>query len=208
MYLTICLSSTFIVHGNPFSTNEGIGDYAYNIGKLMVQLFWVLLDPGEKPVFPHDSLREKFADVILIIYHIFAILILLNLTITLMNSTIQKFQDRQQLYWKCEMTTVWIEFFDSPSKLSLPMPFSIILVFWTVVCIPVLKFWRFCCQSEKTTTQPMKSDHLSPNQINARRKHAKLMQELIMRLIKKSKIHPKANKLNRKRNLKSNESKH
>ena len=167
----------------------------------MVRLIWVLLDPGEKPIFPTESIRDKFAYGMLIIYHVFAILILLNLTITLMNSTIQKFQDRQQLYWKCEMTTVWIEFFDSPSKLSLPMPFSIILAFWTVFCLPILKVWRFCSQSE-TKTETVKSDHLSPIQIKARRKHAKLMQELLMRLIKKSRTDPKANKLNRKRNLK------
>ena len=124
-----------------------------------------------------------------------AITILLNLTVTLMNSTIQRFQDRQQLYWKCEMTNVWIEFFDCPTKLFLPMPFSVILVFWTFFGWPLFKCWEFCC-TNRTKTDSKKSDHLSSTQLEARRKHAKLMQEVIMRLIKKNKVKHKQDKKN------------
>ena len=153
-----------------------------------MDLFWVILDPDIRhPEVPTVTTREKCAYAMLLAYHVIVVLILLNLAITLMNSTIQKFQDRQQLYWKCELTSVWIEFFDCPSKLYLPIPFSIILVFWTLICLPILKVWRFCFRTKKEREGLTNSDHLSASQMHARRKHAKLMQELIMRLIKKRK---------------------
>ena len=154
----------------------------------MVKLFWAILDPDiAKPDNPTESSREKFASAMLMIFHVLVIIILLNLAITLMNSTIQKFQDRQQLYWKCELISVKIEFLDCPSKLYLPMPFSIILVFWTLICLPILKVWRFCFKTKKEQDDSTNLGHLSSSQMHARRKHAKLMQELIMRLIKKRK---------------------
>ena len=154
----------------------------------MVQLFWAILDPDiDYPIIPTKNSRERFASTMLMIFHVLVIIILLNLAITLMNSTIQKFQNRQQLYWKCELTSVYMEFFDCPSKLYLPIPFSIILVFWTLICLPILKVWRFCFKTKKEQDDSTNLGHLSSSQMHARRKHAKLMQELIMRLIKKRK---------------------
>ena len=159
----------------------------------MKDLGWKLVDPGPLGILDENEV-QKFASAMVMAYHVIAIFILLNLTITLMNSTIQKFQDRQLLYWKCEITSVLIEFFDCPSKLYLPVPFSAILVFWTVVCLPIVKFWRFCFRSGENIDSSTQSDHLTPNQVDARRKHAKLMQELIMRLIKKSRVSRKKKK--------------
>ena len=153
----------------------------------MKDLGWKLVDPGPLGILDENEV-QKFASAMVMAYHVIAIFILLNLTITLMNSTIQKFQDRQLLYWKCEITSVLIEFFDCPSKLYLPVPFSAILVFWTVVGLPIVKVWRFCFRSGQNIDSSTQSDHLTPNQVDARRKHAKLMQELIMRLIKKNRV--------------------
>ena len=167
---------------------KDIGSFVFLIGKLMVNLFWVILDPDiGYPDIRHENGREMCAYAMLMIYHVLVIIILLNLAITLMNSTIQKFQNRQQLYWKCELTSVYMEFFDCPSKLYLPMPFSIILVFWTLLFLPIWKLWRFCFRTKKEQEDSTYSSHLSPSQMHARRKHSKLMQELIMRLIKKRK---------------------
>ena len=165
------------------------------------------MNPG-KLDFPITNDRSRFAYAMVILYHVIAIFILLNLTITLMNSTIQKFQNRQLLYWKCEVTSVWIEFFDCPSKLYLPTPFSAILVFWTLICLPIVKVWRFCSRKGEEIDST-KLNHLTPTQIDARRKHAKLMQELIMRLIKKNRVNQKqTKKRNRGQLLKQEESKY
>ena len=150
----------------------------------------MIVNPGKLEGVIITDDRSRFAYAMVILYHVIAILILLNLTITLMNATIQKFQNRQLLYWKCEVTSVWIEFFDCPSKIFLPIPFSAILVFWTLICLPIVKCWRFCSRREEKIDSK-KSNHLTPTQIDARRKHAKLMQELIMRLIKKNRVNQK-----------------
>ena len=88
--------------------NENLGEYASDIGKLMVALMWVIVNPGPLGILDLDS-TQIFASGMVWVYHIIAIFILLNLTITLMNSTIQKFQDSQLLYWKCEITSAMIE---------------------------------------------------------------------------------------------------
>ena len=101
-----------------------------------------------------------------------------------MNATVQKFQDSCQFYWKFVKTSICIDFFDQ--KMSLPAPFSFLRVIWFVLILPFIKFIEFCRQqSEKKDESDTK--HLTLAQLNARRKHAKLMQELISRLVNKSK---------------------
>jgi hypothetical protein len=170
--------------------NDSIRDYAHKFGTLMMGLGFIFLDPGNdyKPKIPDVTPRDKFATFMFVIYNVFAITILLNLTVTLMNSTIQRFEDRRQLHWKCKRTSVLIEYFDC--KLYLPVPFSFFLVVWTVVFLPVMKGWIFftCMDNEKDETE---EDHLPLATLKARKKHAKLMQELIIRFINKSKMKQK-----------------
>ena len=170
--------------------NSSISTYAHKFGTLMMGLGFIFLDPGNdyKPTIPDVTAVDKFATFMFVIYNIFAITILLNLTITLMNSTIQRFEDRRQLHWKCKRTEVLIEYFDC--KLYLPVPFSFFLVVWTVVFLPIMKCWIFftCMDKEKDQTE---EDHLPLSTLKARKKHAKLMQELIIRFINKSKIKQK-----------------
>ena len=100
-----------------------------------------------------------------------------------MSSTIQRFQNQRQLYWKCKKTSVSIEFFDC--KLYLPVPFSIVLVLWSLFFLPILKLLKF------QTKKKVDNDHLSFEQLKARKKHAQLMQDLIARLISKGKMQQK-----------------
>ena len=119
-----------------------------------------------------------------VIYCVFSITILLNLCITLMNATIQRFQDRRQLYWKFQKTSICIEFSDD--KFSLPVPFSTIHILWTLIFLPLINCFTFCYYGNKKKDEP-ESKHLSRIELQARRRHAKLMQELINRLINKNK---------------------
>ena len=166
--------------------NDTINEYLHKFGNVMDGLTFIILDPGtdKAPNVPDDTARNKFAALIYCIYIVFAITILLNLTITLMNATVQKFQDSRQLYWKFVKTSICIEFFDQ--KMSLPVPFSFLRVIWFVLILPVIKVIEFCCQQSEKRDDP-DTKHLTLAQLNARRKHAKLMQELISRLINKTK---------------------
>ena len=125
-----------------FVPNNGSwNNFLHNFGNLMFDLGFIVLDPGAAPPIPDGNLREKYAKVMFVIYCIFTITIILNLAITLMNATIQRFQDQRQLYWKFQKTSICIEFFDH--KLSLPVPFSILRVIWTLIFLPFLKCFTF-----------------------------------------------------------------
>ena len=81
---------------------------------------------------------------------------------------------------------VWL----SDCKLYLPVPFSFFLVVWIVVFLPIMKCWVFftCMDKEKDQTE---EDHLPLAALKARKKHSKLIQELIICFINKSKIKQK-----------------
>ena len=171
--------------GDPFfDKNDGTwGTFLHNFANLMFKMMFIILDPGEAPPIPNTTAREKFATVMFVVYCVFSITILLNLCITLMNATIQRFQDRRQLYWKFQKTSICIEFFDD--KLSLPVPFSTIHILWTLIFLPLINCFTFCYYGN-TKKHELKSKHLSRMELQARRRHAKLMQELINRLINKN----------------------
>ena len=186
VYILDGSSNVVNTDGTPyFDPNNGTwSNFLHNFGNLMFDLGFIVLDPGAAPPIPDGNPREKYAKAMFVIYCIFTITIILNLAITLMNATIQRFQDQRQLYWKFQKTSICIEFFDH--KLSLPVPFSILRVIWTLIFLPFLKCFTFCYYRNKKTDE-LESKHLSRMELQTRRRHAKLMQELINRLINKNK---------------------
>ncbi len=89
-------------------------------------IFWGMLNP-EYPdaYFSTETAEGFFAIAIYATYCIFTIIILLNLLIAIMNTTIQKVHDRKHLYWKFVRTSIWMEFFGE--AYALPPPLSIFL---------------------------------------------------------------------------------
>ena len=155
--------------GDPlFDENDGTwGTFLHNFANLMFKMMFIILDPGQAPPIPNTTAREKFATIMFVIYCVFSITILLNLCITLMNATIQRFQDRRQLYWKFQKTSICIEFFED--KLSLPVPFSTIHILWTLIFLPLINFFTFCYYGNKKKDEP-ESKHLSRIELQARRR--------------------------------------
>ena len=137
------------------------------------------------------GIRNVFATGLLILYEIFIIIVLFNLLIAIMNSTIQKTQDRRQLYWKYARTCVWIEFFDDSA--ALPLPFTIYNVYWAITItvgylIKICLEWLFrkikavCGLKSKTSVndQP-KPCQLKPGEFEKRKAHTNLMLSLLKR---------------------------
>ena len=89
---------------------------------------WTLLTPGQNEEYIPDTSESDSigARVLYFIYQIFIIIILLNLLIAIMNSTVQRLQDKRQLYWKFVRTSIWIDHFDD--NLLVPMPFSLLTI--------------------------------------------------------------------------------
>jgi hypothetical protein len=105
-----------------------------NFGKKFTSTFhvilWTIFEHGQKKQFPHNTVEEKFATILYFIYQIFIIIILLNLLIAIMNATVQRLQDKRQLYWKFVRTSIWVEYFDENSML--PVPFSLLHIPWAI----------------------------------------------------------------------------
>ena len=89
------------------------------------------------------------------------------------------------MYWKFVKTSISIEFCDR--KTYFPVLFSFFHAFWDILIMPIIiKFIEFCQQQRGKRVEP-DIKHLTLTQLNAQRKHAKLMQELISPLIDKNK---------------------
>ena len=93
-------------------------------------ILWTIFEPGQKKQFPHKTVEEKFATILFFLYQVFIIIILLNLLIAIMNATVQRLQDKRQLYWKFVRTSIWVEYFDENSML--PVPFSLLHIPWAI----------------------------------------------------------------------------
>ena len=133
------------------------------------------------------GIRNVFATGLLILYEIFIIIVLFNLLIAVMNSTIQKSQDRRQLYWKYARTSVWIEYFDDSA--ALPLPFTVYNVFWAVgyvifICLQWLfgKVKTLCgLKSKKSLNAQLNPCQFRPGEFEIRKAHTNLMLSLLKR---------------------------
>ena len=160
-------------------------------------LFWSVLDPGNKEEelnFSAGDLRGYVATGLLLLYQILVVILLLNLLIALMNSTVQKVEDQKLLYWKFVRTSIWYEFFDDQG--GVPIPFSIINVFWYLYRGLIHLLRKFCKvnlpfkkkDEESSAENPSPNAEtrhqiceFGPSQWKYRIVHAKLMMELIQR---------------------------
>ena len=168
--------------------NTNVTAYTTKFQETFILLIWTILDPGEKDEIDSTGLRGTFATFVMLMYQVTTIIILLNLLIAVMNSTVQRFQDRKQLYWKFTRTSVWIEFFDDHT--SIPSPFVIIEIFWTLLLLlNGLCYWLVrCCQriqkkrqESKISVKETEPCRFTEEVSKAREKHAKLMIKLLER---------------------------
>ena len=127
----------------------------------------------------------------------------------MMNTTVQKLQDRKHLYWKFARTSIWLEFMKD--GIVLPTPFIIVSMTITSIfrltklityggwwmfkkwrkqsVIGVLELVRNRGPSDLTT--PKKTCRLDPNESKRRQDHAYLMEKLIYRFMNEQKADEK-----------------
>jgi len=53
-------------------------------------------------------------------FQIFSVIVMLNLLIATMNTTVQKLEDKKYVYWKFVKTSVWMDYFDEYTSISPP----------------------------------------------------------------------------------------
>ena len=105
--------------------SKGQGDFGF--GLTMEFLFWQSISPE----YPQEDIKldlspfsKAFTKVLFASFQTIIIIVFLNLLIAVMNATVQKIQDKKELYWKFARSSIWIRFFDDNK--ALPPPFNLI----------------------------------------------------------------------------------
>ena len=105
------------------------GNEDYGFGQTMEFLFWQSISPE----YPQDDLKidlspfsRAFTKVLFASFQTIIIIVFLNLLIAIMNATVQKIQDKKELYWKFARSSIWIRFFDDNK--ALPPPYNLLSI--------------------------------------------------------------------------------
>ena len=169
---------------------------------ILVLLIWSILDPGDKDkdleIENNNYPKVNVSRILIWLYQIMIVIVLVPLLMVFMNSTVQKYHDQQQLYWKFIRTSIWIEYFDHLS--GIPSPFSILNLFTyafhkSILCFISLK--KKCWYGLMENGILLDGDQHNSNLFDDRKRHAKLMLKLIQkyngkqRLIRKLPPRPK-----------------
>ena len=173
------------------------------IRQIVSVMFWVFLDPGpDHDTFPGDTFAGLLAGLLFVIYQAFIVIMGLNLLIAMMNTTMQRIQDKELLYWKFARTSIWIEFIEGK---QLPPPFVVpffasILLFQLLYGMSTCMGWMYKkitnrntinladlndeinAQRTKSTKYNCKMDSVESTR---RKNHALLMKNLIHCLLQK-----------------------
>ena len=143
-------------------------------------MFWAVLNPGPFDMISPNTVEGMFAVGLSAVYQILIVIILLNLLIAVINSTIQKVNNNKNLCWKYHRSSIWIHFFND--AWALPPPFNLLinLIYLTVV---LLKWLQNIGQklTKKKKESIRKSCTMSKSDIKKRKEHMRLMKELINR---------------------------
>ncbi|XP_023321005.1 short transient receptor potential channel 5 [Eurytemora carolleeae] len=130
--------------------------YSESFWLTVESLFWSWLGPGESDLhITGNSSRAILVKVLVGIYQVIAVIVFLNLLIASMNSTVQKIQDKQAVYWKYARAEVWMRFFDKET--ALPPPWNL---FYLIRVIPrLLKSLRARLCGRTTTKEKKISEN-------------------------------------------------
>ena len=166
-------------------------------GHLIENMAWTVLNPG-----PNDeiSYNDSSAEILFAAYQLLVIIIILNLLIAMMNTTIQKLQDKKLLYWKFARTAIWLEFMGDGIMLPPPLMTisTVLLLLLRVTALVIYGMWWLYRKVSKQTvigllellgkqanwpnSQAYKACKLDPLKWKQRESHATLMEALIKRL--------------------------
>ena len=160
-------------------------------------MFWAVLNPGPDP----DTISEKglagiMANILFAVYQIILAILLLNLLIAMMNSTMQKIEDKKLLYWKFVRTSVWLDF--TSTKYFIPPPIILLafVIFGPIHIIGYIIYTistvcRKCSNPRGVVNNTSRKKHgsvrkkcvMDPIEGERRKEHAMLLHTLIKRYL-------------------------
>ena len=174
--------------------NTNTTDWTKILGDVFEEMSWSILNPG-----PSEGMPEKFRTVqaLFVTYQVLVAIIMLNLLIAMMNSTVQRLQDKKHLYWKFARTAIWLEFMRDGVMLPpplLPLSVALTLVSRLIAFIFYGIWWiyRKCVKQNSVGVLELlgrknrdisssfgKTCRIDPIELKRRKAHATLMQNLI-----------------------------
>ena len=200
--------SPFVPSGN---ATDADNDYANNDQSFFIDilktLWWTLLNAESDPdAFPEEGFAGVLTNFLFILYQVVAVIMILNLLIAMMNSTMHKIKDKGLVYWKFERAKIWSRFIQEIQRTQ--PPFSIIptIHFSLFFAIFHLHNWflrivRKCANSGRVNVTMTRNDDeidkeflkrqsckMDPNEMKRRKNHAILMKRLIGRFLQKEKL--------------------
>ena len=169
----------------------GYSDYISSYLNIALTMFWATVSPGPNEDYvPGQGIHGVSATTLFILYQTCTCIILMNLLIAIMNSTMQRQEDKKLLYWKFARSSVWIEYYND-SRWGLPPPLNVVLFpMFFVGCIHRIVSIGVKCYMIKRkgkhvgSLKQYKMCKMSSKEIQRRREHANLMKELVHRFIK------------------------
>jgi hypothetical protein len=187
--ITYLVSSDDSKDDNTLNEADNISDYTSKYLQITLAMFWATVNPGpNEDHIPDKGVNGIAATTLFIIYQACVVVILMNLLIAIMNSTIQKQEDKKLLYWKFARSSVWIEYYND-SKWGLPPPLNVILL--PMFCIRSI-YYIFsslieCCAKYRNRNCENcfngKLCKMNQKERQRRKEHAMLMKNLVHRCI-------------------------
>ena len=186
-----------MTHDTSTKEEDGVATFK----KIITTLFWALLNPGpDTENFPEEGFTGILTNTLYIIYQIFTVIMLLNLLIAMMNSTIQKIQEKRLLYWKFERTSILIEFTNDYQMV--PPPFATIQLALYLPVVVLQGMWLLYRKMSKKKESNLslitdEENHvqgspsrkynckMDPLENSRRKRHARLMKKLIESVLQK-----------------------
>ena len=165
---------------------------------ILVSLFWEVFNPGPADDDTFSSSSDFSTHLIIMlyaIYQILAIIVILNLLIALMNSTIQRIQDKQLLYWKFERASIWLDFINADQYHTVVPPFYAFgkifhcLILLVICSSKVLKKCKKIVNPDPVLYRKKSCSKykckMSPEEQKKRKNHATVMQNVINRYLER-----------------------
>ena len=158
--------------------------------EIALAMFWATVSPGpNEDHVPEEGIHGIAATALFVIYQAIVVVILMNLLIAIMNSTMQKQEDKKLLYWKFARSSVWIEYYNDNSW-GLPPPFNIVLlpiILFAFLYFIISSTITWCAgktrQGDCSNCVPSKLCKMNKKERQRRKTHAMLMKDLVYRYI-------------------------
>ena len=190
-YLTSTDSNLREVSSDSNQDEEDHSNYKLRYVNIALALFWSTVSPGPNEDYvPAEGIHGVAATTLFILYQTCTCIILMNLLIAIMNSTMQRQENKKLLYWKFARSSVWIEYYND-SRWGLPPPLNVALFpMFLIGCIHRFISFTIQCWKKKQHKENRysitgnKECKMSLKDIQRRKEHATLMKELVHRYIK------------------------